>query len=357
MKKICILTSLAAFALGCSAQITGADLAGKYHLQASYNFWEAQFETKVYAHDDFVFSLEEQQDGSFRLYSFFYNGMDGQWQRLGYSATAQYSPMEQLLYVYQTPWLWDEYMGQFMESYGYGQNGGPMIYFLVERDPKTGALTFASTENSLGFYFNMYYQGQNQFVYAIDYPGVIRAKKLDTYASVTPATLPGHYTMSYKDEEGRQQTTSFTISAVADGFELSGIFGDKTARPVFFEQDGKGIYLNLGREEKNGYYVSYFGSNVGDCRVSFSFDADARLVADNYFSYSPDFVHWTDAFGAVAVKEGTEGIDLTTSGPDNRKTYIYDLQGRAYPEAHGGKGFVTNTAGLRIEGGKVRMSK
>lgn len=326
-KKILFTAALAAFALSSAAQVRQSELAGKYHLQAKYDLWEGISENDVYAHDDFVFSLEEQSDGTFLLYSFFYNGMDESFNRLGYGATAEFSPSEQLLYIHQTPWLWDEYMGKFMESYGYGQGDGPMMYFQVQKDPKTGAINFASTENSLGFYHNTYYQGTNQFVYAIDYPGVVKATKLDTYASVKPADLPGEYSMTYKDYDGRSHTTSFTITAAGNTYTMTGIFGSKKTYDVHFETDGKGIYIPLERTESNGYYVSYFGTNVGDCRVSFHFDADGRIVADNYFSYSADFKNWVDAFEAVASKKGSEGIETVSAEIKSQPSY--DLWGRA----------------------------
>lgn len=348
-KKILFAAVLAAFAQSSVAQVRQSELAGKYHLQAQYELWEGISENDVYAHDDFVFSLEEQSDGTFLLYSFFYNGMDSSWNRLGYGATAEFSPSEQLLYVNQTPWLWDEYMGKFMESYGYGQGDGPMMYFQVQKDPKTGAITFASTENSLGFYHSTFYQGTTQFVYAIDYPGVVKATKLDTYASVKPANLPGEYSMTYKDYDGRSQTTSFTISAVGSKYTMTGIFGSKKTYDVYFEADGKGIYIPIERSENNGHYVSYFGTNVGDCRVSFRFDADGRLIADNYFCYSPDFKNWVDAFEAVATKNGSDGIESVTTETKNQPTY--DIWGRIYHE-HPSNGAANGRSNIVIRNGK-----
>lgn len=329
MKRLCIIAFAAAAALAASAQVKQSELAGKYHLQAHYDLWEGITENDVYALDDFTFSLEDQGDGTFRLYSFFYNGMNEQFERLGYGATAEYSPAEQLLYVYQTPWLWDEYMGKFMESYGYGQGDGPMMYFQVQKDPKTGVIKLASTENSLGFYYQSYYQGQSAFIYAIDYPGVVSATKKETYASVKAADLPGEYTMSYTDAAGRKRTTNFTIAAGAGGaYTLTGIFGSKKTYDVHLDADGRGFYIPLERTEQGGYYVSYFGSNVGDCRVAFSYDAEGRLVADNYFSYSPDFRNWTDAFDAVATKQVADGISNVTVNCQPTNGKHYDLQGR-----------------------------
>ena len=329
MKKIYTFALFAALAAAAQAQVTRSELAGKYHLQAKYDIWDAKYAENVYAHDDFTFSLEEQSDGTFRLYSFFYNGMDESFQRLGYCATAEFSAAEQLLTIYQTPWLWDEYMGQFMESYGYGQGDGPMMYFLVTKDPKKGTLTLSSTENSLGFYFSHYSNGQSQFIYAIDYPGVVKATQVPTFASVTPETLPGDYVMSYTDLNGKSCSTEFTIAAKGKDFVMSGMFGDATERTVYFDADGKGIHLLLDRPEQGGYYVRYFGSNVGDCRVAFSFDADGRLVSDNYFSYSPDFKNWVDAFDAVATKKGVQdGIVSNTIDAAHKPLPTYNLAGQ-----------------------------
>lgn len=334
MKKLYTTIMMAALVLTATAQVTQSELAGKYHLQGKYNFWEAGQDEKVYAHDDFTFQLEAQADGTFRLYSFFYNGMNEQFERLGYGATAEYSPSEQLLYVYQTPWLWDEYMGQFMESYGYGQASGPMMYFLAQKDPKTGAVRLSSTENSLGFYYHTYSNGQSSFVYAIDYPGVVTATQLPAYKTVTRATLPGDYTLSYTDTNGRPATSQFSIRQSAGGFETIGLLGCTTALPVYFEADGCGIYIPLYRPESGGYYTAYFGSNVGDCRVAFSFAADGSLVSDNAFSYSPDFRNWADAFDAVAAKAGSEAAVATVVADAPQATAAtYDLAGRRTHEA------------------------
>lgn len=347
MKKIYFTILFAAAALTAAAQVQRSELAGKYHFQGKYNFWEAGLEDKVYAHDDFTFSLEEQKDGTFRLYNFFYNGMDEQFQRLGYGATAEYSPAEQLLYVYQTPWLWDEYMGHFMESYGYGQGDGPMLYFLVQKDPKAGTIKLSATENSLGFYYSTYYNGQSSFVYAIDYPGVVTATQLKAYPLPAGTTCEGSYTMSYTDYDGRQQTTSFTIAEEGGALVMSGMFGDKTKRPVYYSPDRSGIYMLLDRPENGGYYTAYFGSNVGDCRVSFSYDADGNLVSDNYFSYSPDFKNWTDAFDAVATRTDHVGIDrITASGTSSMR---HDLSGRRIDAPRKGQ--------LYIENGRKRMAR
>lgn len=338
MKKIYTLVLFAAMAAAASAQVAKSELAGKYHLQAQYEIWDAKYADKVYAHDDFTFSLEEQADGSFRLYSFFYNGMDDTWNRLGYGATADYSPSEQLLTIHQTPWLWDEYMGQFMESYGYGQGDGPMMYFLVQKDPKKGTVTLSSAENSLGFYFSSYSNGQSQFIYAIDYPGVVKATQVPTYKSVTPETLPGDYVMTYNDLDGKACTTEFSIAAKGKDFVMTGMFGDATERTVYFDADGKGLHLLLDRPEQGGYYVGYFGSNVGDCRVTFSFDQDGRLVSDNYFSYSPDFKNWTDALDAVAVKKGAQdGIGSVAANERTTAPSTFNLAGQRIKNSANGQ--------------------
>lgn len=329
MKKIYTLALFAAMAAAANAQVAKSELAGKYHFEGKYDIWDAKYADKVYAHDEFTFSLEEQPNGTFRLYSFFYNGMSEQFERLGYGATAEYSPSEQLLTVNQTPWLWDEYMGLFMESYGYGQGDGPMLYFLVQKDPKRGTITLSSAENSLGFYFSSYSNGQSQFIYAIDYPGVVKATQVPTFKSVTAETLPGEYVMAYNDLDGKACTTEFSIVAKGSDFVMTGMFGDKTERAVYLDADGKGIHLLLDRPEQGGYYVGYFGSNVGDCRVAFSFDADGRLVSDNYFSYSPDFRNWVDAFDAVATKKGAQdGICPATVNERTTPLPSYNLAGQ-----------------------------
>lgn len=310
MKKTITFAIAALLSASASAQVRLSELSGKYHLQADYEYWEPRFADEVYAHNDFVFNLEEQDDGTFCLYSFFYNGMDASFVPLGYSATAQYSPAEQLLYVYPTPWMWDEYMQQFMDP----ANHDPMLYFAVQRDAD-GTIQLASTPNSLGFYHLTLYQGTSQFLYSVDYPGVVRATKLNTYDTQSEATLPGDYTLTYYDEAGSQHSTAFNIHTGTDGLYMSGMFGDTAERPIFVERDGKGFYTPFTHDiSSSGYYVNYFGTNVGDCRVSFSFDKDGRLVSDNTFSYSPDFVHWTDAFNAVAEKgsgSGTGGGDVS----------------------------------------------
>lgn len=329
MKKIYSFAIFAAFALAASAQVKQSELAGKYHLQAKYELWEGITESDVYALDEFTFSLEDQGDGTFRLYSFFYNGMDEQFQKLGYGATAQYSPAEQLLYVHQTPWLWDEYMGKFMESYGYGQGDGPMMYFQVTKDPKQGTIRLASTENSLGFYMSSYYQGQSAFVYAVDYPGVVSATKIETAPLPAADQLLGDWTLTYNDADGRQKTSDFSIAKSGKDFVMKGLFGMKKEQPLYVESDGRGLYIPLDRVESNGYYVSYFGSNVGDCRVSFHCNAEGQLVSDNYFSYSPDFRNWTDAFDAVATRKGAqEGIAGVLNEVPAVSAAAYDLAGR-----------------------------
>lgn len=337
MKKIYTIALFAALAISAQAQVTRSELAGKYHLQAKYELWEGITENDVYAHDDFTFSLEEQADGSFRLYSFFYNGMNEQFERLGYGATAHFSASEQLLTINQTPWLWDEYMGKFMESYGYGQGDGPMMYFLVQKDPKTGAIRLLSEKNSLGFYYSTYYQGQSAFVYAIDYPDVVMATQVPTFASVTAKTLPGDYTMTYTDWDGKTCTTDFSISAKGNDFVMKGMFGDTQERTVYLDADGKGAYMLLDRPEANGYYVGYFGSNVGDCRVAFSFGENGELISDNYFSYSPDFRNWVDAFDAVATKKGAQdGIDMVPAY-DRTASAAYNLSGQRIKNSANGQ--------------------
>lgn len=341
-------TLFAVLALAASAQVKQSELAGKYQLRAHYDLWEGISANDVYAHDEFTFSLEEQADGSFRLFSFFYNGMNDSWQRLGYGATAQYNSTEQLLYVYQTPWLWDEFMGKFMESYGYGNDNGPMMYFQVQKDPKSGSITLASTENSLGFYHSTFYQGQTQFVYAIDYPGVVKATKLVTYASVSPNELPGTYVMEYKDEYGRKHTSNFSIAAHGEKYTMTDIFGSSKEYEVCFEADGRGVYIPMERSEAAGRYTSFLGSNVGDCRVAFSFDAEGRLVSDNYFSYSPDFSTWVDAFDAVATKQGAEGVErVSLSGNECPATSAYNLLGRP----------ASGNAGIVIKDGRKLLVK
>lgn len=336
MKKIYTTLLLASAALGATAQVTQSELAGKYHFKGDYNIWEERFEDQVYAHDDFVFNLVPQSDGTFQLYTFFYNGMNEQFQRLGYGATATFSPAEQLLYVYQTPWLWDEYFGQYMESYGYGENNGPMMYFQVKKDPKTGLIKMAATENSLGFYFYTMLGGQSSFYYAIDYPGVVSATQVKAYSMPAGRTCEGDYVMTYTDLDGHTQTTTFTIAREAEGLVLYGMFGDNRRRIVHEEAGRTGIYILLERDEKAGYYVNYFGSNVGDCRVSFSYDADFNLVSDNYFSYSPDFRNWVDAFDAIAVPaDKAEGISTTTVAQKAQRSY--DLAGRSVKNAAAGQ--------------------
>lgn len=341
MKKIAFLTLLAVCFSSLMAQVRQSELAGKYHLTAKCQLWDNSFANQVFPHEDFVFNLEAQEDGSFLLYSFFYNGMDESFVPLGYSATATFSAQEQLLYVYPTAWMWDEFYQQFMDPY----SDNPMLYFAVKRDAN-GVISLASTPNSLGFYYLTTLNGESKFVYAIDYPEAVTATKLDTYASVTRATLSGDYTMSYVDADNRQQSTTFTIRPDSDGsFTLTGIFGDATPRKVHFEFGEKGIWLPFTHDISGGYYVNYFGSYVGDCRVSFSFDANGRLVLDNFFSYSPDFRNWIDVLAAVAVKSGSS---IESQQPlDNNQQPLYDLSGRR----------TTSFRGLGIIGNRVVLIK
>ncbi|MBQ0056225.1 MAG: hypothetical protein KBT20_01100 [Bacteroidales bacterium] len=321
MKNILFSVLLTLFPVACLAQVQQSELAGKYHLTATCEYWEASFADKVYAHDDFVFYLEAQEDGTFLLYSFFYNGMADNFAPLGYGATATYSYAEQLLTVISTPWMWDEYMGQFMDPYSHD----PMLYFAVSRDAD-GRIRFSSTPNSLGFYYLGEQNGQNAFIYAIDYPGVVSASRVDTYPSVTRASLPGQYVMQYVDADGRTQTTQFSIAEGQYGaFVLSGMFGDDTPHALHFEHGNEGVYADLHHDIVDGYYVNYFGSNVGDCRVSFHFDIDGRLVLDNPISYTPDWINWTDAFSGVATKVGSS---ISSVCAKNENLPSYDLFGR-----------------------------
>lgn len=324
MKKFTLLLFMSLTALSMSAQVAQRELAGKYRLHAESKIVDPQFTNTVYAHDDFVFTMEEQEDGTFNLKTFFYHGMNSMFEPLEYSATAQFSASEQLLYVYPTEWMWDEYMGKFMDPYSHD----PMLYFLVEKDAN-GKIQLKSTENSLGFYAQSYYQGSTSFVYAVDYPGVVQAEKLDTYASVKPENLPGEYTMYYYNPNGTQSKTKFSITANGPVLQLTGMWGDKDYHLIHLDADGKGFYIDLTRKEDAGYYVYYLGSNVGDCRIGFSYDAEGKLVADNYFSYSPDFKSWVDAFYAVAVRsENVDGINSVTEAQPARSAASFDMQGR-----------------------------
>lgn len=339
MKKI--LLSALLFPAVCVAQVQQSELAGKYHLNANYEYWEESFADKVYAHDDFVFYLEAQEDGTFLLYSFFYNGMAENFAPLGYGATATYSYAEQLLTVVSTPWMWDEFMGQFMDPFSHD----PMLYFAVNRN-NDGRITFQSTPNSLGFYYLGQQGGQNAFIYAIDYPGVVSASRIDTYPSVTRASLPGNYVMQYADADGKTQTTQFTIEEGEFGaFVLRGMFGDDTPRTLHFELGGEGVYADLQRDIVGGYYVNYYGSNVGDCRVSFHFDAEGRLVLDNPISYTPDWKNWTDALSGIATKVGSS---ITSVRPSNVPQISFDLFGRRVS---------ANSPGIRLVDGKLTIKR
>lgn len=311
-----------AFAFSANAQISHSELAGKYHLQGQCNLWDNSFANLVTPHDDFTFNMTAQDDGTFRLSNFFYSGMDANWTPLAYSATARYSAAEGLLYVYPAEWMWDEYMGTFMDPYSHD----PMLYFLVQKDGN-GNISLTTTPNSLGFYVMTNLGDGNKFYYAIDYPGEVRATKLQTFSTVSPTTIAGDYDVTYTDFDGRSHNTTFTINRQDSGFTLTGMFGDKEEHPLYFEPDGKGVYANLLRKvDNNGRYTYYYGGVVGECRVSFSFDADGRLVSDNYITYTPDWRTWYDALTAVATKKGQAGIaPLTVPQPDRK---AYNLNGR-----------------------------
>lgn len=341
MKLILFSALLTLFSAVCPAQVQQSELAGKYHLTADYEYWEESFADKVYAHDDFVFYLEAQEDGTFLLYSFFYNGMAENFAPLGYSATATYSYAEQLLTVVSTPWMWDEFMGQFMDPY----NHDPMLYFAVSRDAD-GRITFQSTSNSLGFYYYGQQNGQNAFIYAVDYPGIVSASRIDTYPSVTRTSLPGDYVMEYTDADGKAQTTQFSIKEGEFGaYVLSGMFGDDTPRTLHFEHGGEGVYADLHRDIVGGYYVNYFGSNVGDCRVSFHFDSEGRLILDNPISYTPDWQNWTDVISGTAIKESSA---LTTVRPSSEPLPSFDLFGRRISSP---------SHGIHLVDGKLTITK
>lgn len=321
-KKVFSAVAIAAFTLGASAQISRSELAGKYHLQGEYEIWDNSFASLVNPHDDFTFTMTEQSDGTFLLSSFFYSGMDANWTPLSYSATAYYNAAEGLLYVYPTEWMWDEYMGTFMDPYSHD----PMLYFAVTRDTH-GNISLATTPNSVGFYVMTNLGEGNKFYYAIDYPDEVHATKLQTYASVTPSNIAGDYDVTYTDFDGHSRTTSLTIKRNGSDFTLTGLFGDKEEHPLYFEPDGKGVYANLQRKvDGNGRYTYYFGSVVGECRVSFSFDAEGRLVADNYITYTPDWRTWYDALTTVATKKGQAGVEKLTASKTEQVTY--NLSGR-----------------------------
>lgn len=342
MKKFYVLTVCAGMAMNSAAQITADELAGKYHLQAEYQIWDGVKPSDVLAHDDFVFSLVPAGDNTFQLHSFFYNGMDEQFQRLDYCATAHYSEAERLLTIEQAPWMWDEYYGHFMESYGYSE-GGPMMYFSVAQDPKTGEIKLSSTENSLGFFYSTYYQGQSSFVYAIDYPGVVKATKLSTYPTITPETLAGTYDFFFYDENGKAKQSWFTIEEQGGEFVMTSIVGWEVRFPIVWEEDRCGFYIPLDRTEENGRYTTYFGSIVGDCRASFHFDAEGRIVADNYITLTADFKSWIDMFRGYGVRHEAEGIEqIAVSTSSDR---LYDLNGRQ----------ISQLAGLCIQNGRKML--
>ena len=72
--------------------------------------------------------------------------------------------------------------------------------------------------------------------------------------------------------------------------------------------------------------------------MGFHFDASGRLVADNYFCYTPDFATWYDALEGVMVKKGTEGIDESPLPRGGRaRAGVYGLDGRV---AGGERGIV-----------------
>ena len=286
-----------------TAQVSSSELAGKYHLTATPEIWAPQYEGLVTPHDDFTFTLTAQEDGTFTLSSFFYSGMDANWTPLAYGATAEFNAQEQLLYVYAAEWMWDEYMGIFMDPYR-KDPADPMIYFIVKKGAD-GRITLSTLENCVGFYVNV----NQQWEYAIDYPGSLLAEKVDTYASVTAATLPGAYTLTCKDFDGQTQTFDVTISERGGHYYVTGLLGDEKEHEMYFEPDGRGVYVEKTVDVNgSGYYTYYLGSIVGECRVGFHFDATGRLVADNYFCYTPDFSTWYDALEGVMVKKGTEGL-------------------------------------------------
>ncbi len=328
MNKKVIVMTLALLSLAVQAQVSLSELPGKYHLQGQCDIWDQSFASLVTPHDDFTFTMTQGEDGVLYLSSFFYSGMDGSWIPLEYSATAEYHANEKLLYVYPTEWMWDEYMGVFMDPYSHD----PMLYFAVEKDSR-GDITLTTTPNSVGFYVLTDRGEGNQFYYALDYPGEVRATKLRTYASVNASTLPGEYEMNYSDFDGKPLKTTFSILRTNNGFVLTGMFGDQEQHPLYFEADGRGVYTEIQRKvNAQGRYTYYFGGVVGECRVSFSFDAEGQLVADNYITYTPDWSNWHDALQAVATKVGQSGV-LRTTDNGQRTTdsgRSFDLQGRAY---------------------------
>lgn len=331
MHKLYSIFAAALVALSAHAQVSQSELAGKYHLQGEAELWSSVFANKVTIHDDFTFQMTDAGDGTFQLSSFFYSGMDASWVPLPYSATATFSPSEQLLYVYSTEWMWDDWMDLFMDPQRDEAGAGkPMLYFLVGKD-RSGHITLTTGKNSAGFYGLR----NGQFEYAIDYPDVLSATKVDTYASVTPATLPGEYTMSYRDFYDREATTDFTIKKSGAGYVLTGMFGDKHEHPLFFDADGTGVYCEVeaGINEQS-YYTYYFGSIVGECRVMFHFDEQGNLVSDNYITYTPDWRTWYDAFDAVATKNSTDGITTATT-TTSAAARTYDLSGRQASQAAG----------------------
>lgn len=320
------------------------DLVGKYHLASEgVELVHPNHQYDVVAHDDFVFSIYLDDDGSTLLFhNFFYHGMDANFVPLDYSAKGTLSVEPngmQLLTLTATEWHWDDYMGKFMDPYSHN----PMLYFAIQRDAQ-GNITLTSTKNSLGFYV-LETGASAQFVYAIDYHNEVVATKLDTYACASEATLPGIYSLSYDDENGRAQTATFSIVPHMGGYALTGLFGDTNMNPISMDADRRGLTMPLMRGESAGYYVSYFGAVVGDCSLTFSFDAEGRLVADNYFCYSADFHSWHDCFNAVATRIGDlQGINSARNTPQASQS-TYDLLARpaAKRSQHAGIAIRNNT--------------
>lgn len=323
-KRLIFTAAFAALALAASAQVRQSELAGKYHLKAKSELWNATYANLVTVHDDFTFTMTEQEDGSFLLSSFFYSGMDASWTPLSYSATAQYSPSEQLLYVYSTEWMWDDWMDTFMDPMrDKDAPGSPMLYFMVSKD-NDGHITLTTGKNSAGFYVLR----NSQWEYAIDYPDVLSATKVECYNSVTPSTIVGEYDMSYYDFNGKKGTTTFSIERKGNGYILTGMFGDTHEHPLFFDADGKGVYADVDVViNSQSRYTYYWGSVVGECRVMFHFDAEGRLVSDNYITYTPNWSTWYDALYAVATKQGAEGISNAIVNREFSNSQTFDLQG------------------------------
>lgn len=343
-KRLIFTAAFAALALAASAQVRQSELAGKYHLKAKSELWNATYANLVTVHDDFTFTMTEQEDGSFQLSSFFYSGMDASWTPLSYSATAQYSPSEQLLYVYSTEWMWDDWMDTFMDPMrDKDAPGSPMLYFMVSKD-NDGHITLTTGKNSAGFYVLR----NSQWEYAIDYPDVLSATKVECYNSVTPSTIVGEYDMSYYDFNGRKGTTTFSIERKGNGYVLTGMFGDTHEHPLYFDADGKGVYADVDVViNSQSRYTYYWGAVVGECRVMFHFDAEGRLVSDNYITYTPNWSVWYDALDAVATKKGGEaGVEAVAMDRPAEHAVKYDLSGRR----------AQNGSRLYIEGGKVKLS-